>query len=354
MLVELLSELEDEAPSGFWERLCEAVCRLSSMERAVLFLYDDARHRVRAMGGYGVDPSTFAHVHITLEMAPIAQRAFAEDRVVEVSDRIDYWVPGELAELFGLTTLTCTPLSAAGRWLGVVIADRGGGHFELTEAESHAMWMLGKTAALAASARLATRQQERARQLTDRIDFARDVHERVIQRLFGVSLVLGSDRELTRTERERCRAETRAALAELRSALQRPLAPTKRATDTTLREELGRLALRYRGCPLRVHWEDGVRVTPDVEPIAQSVLVEALRNAHKHARPTAVDVRVGLHDGAFLLDVVNDGVVGGPRGTGMGLRLAAFEALQLAGVVEFGIQEEGTWRVRLVVPIERT
>jgi len=34
----------------------------------------------------------------------------------------------------------------------------------------------------------------------------------------------------------------------------------------------------------------------------------------------------------------------------MGLRLAALEALQSGGVVEFGEREHGTWQVRLVVP----
>jgi len=34
----------------------------------------------------------------------------------------------------------------------------------------------------------------------------------------------------------------------------------------------------------------------------------------------------------------------------MGLRLAALEALQSGGVVEFGEREPGTWQVRLVVP----
>jgi hypothetical protein len=54
-----------------------------------------------------------------------------------------------------------------------------------------------------------------------------------------------------------------------------------------------------------------------------------------------------------MLDVVNDGVRGRPRQTGMGLRLAALEALQAGGIVEFGEREPGTWRVRLAVPLDR-
>jgi signal transduction histidine kinase len=88
-----------------------------------------------------------------------------------------------------------------------------------------------------------------------------------------------------------------------------------------------------------------------LEPLAQSVLIEAVRNAHKHAEPTRVTVRVGRIDGAFVLEVANDGVHGRRRQPpGMGLRLAAFEALQSGGVVEFGEREPGIWQVRLVVP----
>ena len=69
--------------------------------------------------------------------------------------------------------------------------------------------------------------------------------------------------------------------------------------------------------------------------------------------PTSVRVRVGRLDGAFVLEVRNDVGERPPatRGAGMGLRLAAVEALQRGALVEFG-PEQGEWRVRLVVPLE--
>ena len=55
------------------------------------------------------------------------------------------------------------------------------------------------------------------------------------------------------------------------------------------------------------------------------------------------------------MEVCNDGVHGRPRaaGAGMGLRLAALEAIQAGGIIEFGEREPGTWRVRLAVPLGR-
>jgi hypothetical protein len=61
----------------------------------------------------------------------------------------------------------------------------------------------------------------------------------------------------------------------------------------------------------------------------------------------------GRRDGAFILEVSNDGVTGHTKQTtGMGLRLAAFEALQAGGFVEFGARGDNRWKVRLVVPID--
>lgn len=371
VIVELLSALREDTPSPagahgdregrwssgreFYDRLCEALCRLASMKRAGLMLYDEARTLVVPVGSHGVEPGLLSQVYGTLEETPIAQVALAEDRVVEVSDDIGRWVPPRYARFAGITTLTCTPVAAGGRWLGVIFADRGGGgRFALTDGERDAMWTIGKTAALAASVRIATSQQGRARLLRARIDLAREIHERVVQRLFGVSLVLGGGQELSEEARRRCAEEMQAALADLREALSRPLTPPTLDTGATLREELERLGRHYKDLPLDLRWEEGVEVPQELEPLAQSVLAEALRNAHRHARPTSVGVRVGRADGTFVLEVRNDGVEGAPRGpggAGMGLRLAAVEALQRGGVVEFGPEGGGEWRVRLVVPL---
>jgi signal transduction histidine kinase len=357
VIVELLAELDrdpDPVGPGFYDSLCSALCRVVSLERASLLLYDEARQLVVPVGSHGIEPGILSDIYGTLEETPIAQLALSEDRVVEVTGELGRWVPERYARIGGVETLTCTPVSAGGRWLGVIFADRGGGSFRLTDAERDAMWTLGKTAALAASVRIATNQQGRARLLQARIDLAREIHERVVQRLFGLSLVLGSEGPLSEEVRRRCADEMQAALKDLRDALGRPLAPPSLDTGATLREELARLGRHYKDLTLELDWEEGVEVPEGVEPLAQSVLAEALRNADKHADPTSVRVHVGRSDGTFVLEVRNDGARRHSRGTGMGLRLAAVEALGRGALVEFGPEgvEGSDWRVRLVVPIE--
>ncbi len=203
-----------------------------------------------------------------------------------------------------------------------------------------------------ATARNATRQQERARRLAERLDLAREIHERVLQRLFGVSLALSAEQPLERAERERCRAEMQEALGDLRRALERPLAALPPETGTTLAAELERVCASPQ-LPLAVNWPGTVTVPGELEPLAQSVLAEALRNIGKHAEPTRVEVNVGRDADTFTLEVRNDGAVKAHGEGGMGLRLAAFEALQHGGMVEFGSTGPDGWRVRLVVPLRR-
>jgi signal transduction histidine kinase len=354
VFVELLADLDDTTSTEFYDRICEAICRLTTMRRAAIFMADAGRRRVRVVGSHGTSFAQLATLHPTptLISAPIARRALVEDEVVVVSEGIENQLPSEYAELFGITTLVCTPLSAAGRAYGVICADRGGGRFDLTDGERHLLWTLGKTAALVATARNATRQQERNRALGDRLELAREIHERVMQRLFGVSLALSAEKPLDRDERDRCLSEMQEALSDLRSALERPLAPVSTDTGTTLAAEVARLVQTPGGeGQIHVVWPDEVHVPADMEPLAQSVLAEALRNIAKHATPSAVEVVVAGDEDTVSLEVRNDGVAPGARGAGMGLRLAAFEALQHGGVVDFGAPDEGLWRVRLVVPL---
>lgn len=350
----LLSEADASPTAQFYSRMSEAVCRVADMRRVVIFAYDDERRQVRAMGAHGIDLALFEGMSPTTEQVEVARRALAEDTVVELTGDIERELPEEFHPLLQQGLMVCIPISAGGRWIGVIIADRPADQGALTEGQRHGLWSLGKVAGLAAGARNATREHEFARRLNERIRFARDLHEVVVQRLFGVSLALSGEGDLGAGVRERCRDEIQAALGELRAALQRPLGGPK-PTHTRLLEELDRLGRAHRDIEVAVLEGRDAEVPEELEAVAQAVLREAVRNAAKHAEPTCIEVRLAARDGAFTLEVVNDGVEDphAPRRAGMGLRLAAFEALEAGGLMEFGPAGEHRWRVRLTVPLER-
>jgi len=352
LLVQVLSEGEvDLDRAGFYSRLAEGVCQIARMQRAVIFRFDEVTRRVEAAGAYGIDLQRFAAFPVSLELAPDAALALSEDRVIEVSPPAVHAIPPEFAQLVGDHTLVYVPIAAAGRWPGVIIAEPIEGAPPLDEPGREFLWMLGKTLALASMARIATFYGEQARELQQRIDLARDLHERVVQRIFGVSMALSPPGALEDAARERCADELQVALKDLRSALQRPLGRTPKATGTTLAAELERMA--EQRVDFDLHVDGPVPEIPlALEPLVQSVLAEAVRNARKHARAKVVVVRVRRADAVLVVEVENDGVAGRrrPRLPGAGLRIATLEAMQAGGVLEFGERDPASWQVRLVVP----
>ncbi|HEX4033494.1 MAG TPA: hypothetical protein VHX66_03540 [Solirubrobacteraceae bacterium] len=357
IFAEVLSQSEEEGlGDDFYSRLCEGITRCTALRRVVIFRYDSQRRRILAAGTYGVDPALFSDDFFTLETAALARQALEEDRVIESSDGLGGQLPPEWVERLHAQHVVCSPMSARGRWLGAILGDRGGEGPPLTAPEREVLWILGKMAALAAMARAATRQHERAVALEQRIDLAREIHEGVVQRLFGVSLALSGDQPLDEQTRQRCAEEVQLALGDLRNAIQRPLGRSAAATKTTLAEEVERLRHEYPDLGIGVEGVEQPAAPASLEPLAQSVLAEAVRNVGKHSHATRVGVRSEMRDGTFVLEVVNDGVeeTGGEGASGMGLRLAGFEALQAGGLLEFGPRDGGRWQVRLVVPFEES
>ena len=363
LIVGLLGEVDEEdfhlAPrSEYYSRLCQAVCQVVGMDRALLFLDDEVRRAVRPMGSHGFDGAVLESINVPLTGSRLVQNALGRDEVIVFDPPFtEEELPSAYVEAFGLTTVACTPLGAAGRWRGVIISDRGGRPFTLTATERDRLWSLGRAAALAATARVATRQQLLNQQLSERLELARELHDSVIQRLFGITALLRSGEALGPLERERCAEEAERAMHELRDVIERPLAPPVLDDSAlTLAEELERIDQQPGQTPLDVRWQAGCTIPQVYEPLLQSVLHEALRNADKHAHATTIEVDVRATEEALHMTVVNDGIIprtsNKPRGTGVGLRLCAMEALRDGGALEFGPRANGIeWRVRVTLPL---
>ena len=229
---------------------------------------------------------------------------------------------------------------AAGRAIGVILADRQLDAPPLDASERHLLWTLGKAAALASVARNVATQAETATQLRQRIDLAREVHEGVIQRLFGVSMVLDGDGDLPRpTVRARCASEIQAALGELRNAIQRPLG------RGAARDARRRCPPRCSGCR-RVHPELGIALRG--RRPARSARVARAARPERAGRGGAQRAQARRADRRPRADRPCRRRV---RARGRQRRrrpgrlwdhpgwvcgLAAFEALQSGGIVEFG------------------
>lgn len=352
LFAELLADAEAGPTDAFYSRLADATCLLGSMRRAVIFAYDGERRLVRAVGAHGIGLEVFAGSSPTADQVAVAAESLQRDEVIEVRS-VERELPAEFHALLDGGLVVCIPMRAGGRRIGVIVADRLAELGPLTDSQRHSLWSLGKIAGLAAAARHATHEHELAHRLGERIDLARDLHEVVVQRLFGVSLALSGEGDLSAAHRERAHEEIRLALGELRDALQRTLATTSRATGGDLHDELGRLRRAHEHIDLALVDGRDVTVPEPLQPVAQSVLREAVRNATKHGDPTCIEVRLCDDGGTFVLEVVNDGVRrhAAPAVPGVGLRLAAFEALESGGIVDYGPTDPDRWHVKLTVPL---
>src|SRR5438045_7078574 len=101
LFVQLLSQVETATPASaeFYDRLCEATCRLAHLRRAVIFLWDDARREVRAVGSRDVPLEVFSETYVSTLSVPIAREALVGDRVVEARERVEEHMPAELVEV---------------------------------------------------------------------------------------------------------------------------------------------------------------------------------------------------------------------------------------------------------------
>ena len=108
-LLDLLmgSDLE-RGPGDFYDRVCKSICVSTPFTRAVFLAWDSGYGAVLLpAGSHGVDKDLLARIEGSLDETPIAQRVFAENRVIVVSGKLSGHVPARYAEIVDEETLAC-------------------------------------------------------------------------------------------------------------------------------------------------------------------------------------------------------------------------------------------------------
>jgi signal transduction histidine kinase len=213
-----------------------------------------------------------------------------------------------------------------GSFLGVPIVSRTGivAAFYLTDREGAAEFshedqrLIEMLAAHAAIAIENARLLERSRELSaieERNRLARDLHDSVVQKLFGVALAAESASTLlerdggeARVQVERVRELAQDAIGELRSLVfqLRPAAVATEGLAAALRKHVEVLR-RVHGVEIELELAD-----PGAHPVVDDevfrIAQEALSNALRHAQATSIRVRLDEHDDELTLRVEDDGV----------------------------------------------
>jgi signal transduction histidine kinase len=240
------------------------------------------------------------------------------------------------------------PMLAHGDVLGVLMVSRlpGAFPFTATDMEMAADFAGRATVAMALSDGRAARQ--RMALLEDRGRIARDLHDHVIQQLFGTGLelqsVLGTMPPGQAAERiDRAISEIDRAIAQIRIAIF-TLSSSKSKADTLRHRVID--AVNEAGASLlespRLEFSGPVdiAVSGTLADDVVAVVREALTNVVKHASANTVSVSVVVAEGAVVVTTIDDGVgltVSGRRsglanlGARAGARGGSFEIGTIAG-----------------------
>ena len=90
----------ERGTGDFYDRVCASICGSTPFVRAVFLAWDSGYQAVLPAGSHGVDKDLLSRIEGSLDETPIAQRAFAEDRVViVVSGQLRGHVPERYAEV---------------------------------------------------------------------------------------------------------------------------------------------------------------------------------------------------------------------------------------------------------------
>lgn len=235
-----------------------------------------------------------------------------------------------------MSTFLGVPVAAGGKAFGnLYLAEKEGG---FTDDDVMIVEALSR---IAGSAVTTARLQERLRSIAvgeDRQRIARDLHDSVIQDLFGVGLGLqGIAERITDTTAAATLEEAvdrldlvvealRAYIFQLRTT------GGRRQLDERLQELVSRMGSAY---PAAVTLEIGTAelANDQIEDEVVKIVTEALSNALRHSKGTEIEVIVDADDEWCRILVRDDGVGFDPQlpGSGMGLANLSARASGLGG-----------------------
>ena len=253
------------------------------------------------------------------------------------------------------------PLKNASSVWGVVAAGRtpGKGHF--TPAELDIADDLASRVGLAIELARAREDRQRALLADDRSRIARDLHDRVIQQLFGTGLELqalaggvGADSELAR----RLQAAVSTlddSIAQIRMSIF-AMSPRPQA-DSSLRRRLLDIATECSSSlphPVAVSFTGPVDlvVTGEIAEDVASVARELLTNAVRHASASDVRLSIVANESAVRVAVDDDGTGIPETGRRSGLANLQVRAERRGGRLHIDSQP-GRTTVRWTVPADR-
>lgn len=263
-----------------------------------------------------------------------------------------------------MTTFIGTPIVLRGEPLGNLYLTNKQGAPEFTAADAEALETLAAQAAIAIENARLYSQSERVSVLEERQRIRMDLHDGVMQSLYGVGLLLEDVADRLTEEPEDSKAQLlravdrlNAAIADLRGYVL-GLKPVE-ASDQPLTDSLALLADQARSNALL---DVSVNVSPDAagaldragREATYYIAADALGNIARHARARRASVRLSRQDSKVVLEVADDGVGFEIEqgGRGHGLHNMRERAFAVGGTMTVTSEPGAGARIRLELPVK--
>jgi signal transduction histidine kinase len=269
-----------------------------------------------------------------------------------------------LVEREGLRLVVSTPLLAKGRTLGAI--DLGTDVVRTIQPEELALLAgIGHQIGVAVeNARLYEQAQQLA-VIRERNRLARDLHDSVMQALYGVTLyaeaawrrLSAGDASVTGEHLREIRSTAQEALREMRLLIfeLRPPVLKQEGLAAALRSRLESVEQRV-GLQTRFDADVEERLPPEVEEALYRVALEALNNVLRHSYADLVSVALVRQDQRVALEIQDDGIgfdtaAVREQGGGLGLRGMQERVARLGGTLVLASTPNAGTRIRVEVDL---
>jgi signal transduction histidine kinase len=267
-----------------------------------------------------------------------------------------------------MRSLLGVPISFQGEILGdLYLTDKlstTGNITAFSDQDQQLLEMFATQAAIAIKNAQFHRQSQQLTLLQERDRFGMDLHDGVIQSMYGIGLMLEEAQNRFETGAEGGKDLISQAVEGLQRTIHdirnyiMDLRP-QRFQGRDLQEGLAELARELRAhsflnIDIQVETEDLTRLSPEQTVEILHIAREALTNVRKHARASQVDINVTNRPDALMLIITDNGIGSDPdltiNHTGQGLHNMQERAQALGGKISFTRIESGGTRIQLEIP----
>ncbi|WP_169580608.1 MULTISPECIES: GAF domain-containing protein [Microbacterium] len=353
---ELSAALLSSPTDGSFDLIVSRLFELPGSDKVSVVLTDDEPGRLRVAAARGADEATLRGQVVAAESV-CAGSALAEGRTrVLPRQTLQEQDVLRIADGSELGPALVVPLRARARLWGAVCIAREPSGRRFTQAEIDSAADYVSRAAIALELAAAREEAQRAMLADDRSRIARDLHDHVIQQLFGTGLTLqavagslppGPDAQRVNDSID----QLDDAISQIRTVV----FALSRRDETTIRHQIIDVVAGLSGSMAR---PAGIRFTGPVDHLIVGDLAadvvgvsrELLSNAVRHAHADGISLELSVEDGCAVVVVVDDGIGIGDIARRSGLDNLDQKARGRGGSFNLESADGGTiatWRVPL-------